>query len=93
MDLKEKLRRIKEEENEATDTPYWVIIDPRQNFKVNSDGLYNIAGMVTGIWFSRASAERHLQHRRYAFSKNAKVFCMSGYWSSDYKELIKGKTK
>ncbi len=77
------------ENNESTESPYWLIIDPRQNFKVDCRGIHNIASMVTGPFFSRADAETHLKARRYAFSKNAKVFCHSGYRSMKYKKACR----
>lgn len=70
--------------HEGTSYPYWIIIDPRQNFKTNENGIYNIARMITGIWFSRESAEEFLKKTRYNFSENAKVFCHSGNYSEDY---------
>lgn len=72
------------EHNEATAHPYWVIIDPRQNFKTDEQAVHGIAGMVTGIWFSREAAQEHLDNRQHAFSKNARVYCASGYWSEDW---------
>ena len=74
--------------NEGTAFPFWAIIDPKQNFKTNEEGIHAIAGMITGIWFSRESAERHLKSRHYEFSENAKVFCFSGYWSGEYREAL-----
>lgn len=74
---------------EGTESPWWIIIDPRQNFYVNEDGLHNIASMITGPFFSREKAQSHLDLRRYAFSKNAKVYCHSGYWSNEYKNACR----
>ena len=31
------------DKNEGTAYPFWIIIDPRQNFKVNNDGLHRVA--------------------------------------------------
>jgi len=73
--------------NEGTAYPFWVIIDPRQNFKTNDDGLHYVAGMFTGVWFSRESAQNFLDRTRYNFSANAHVFCMSGTYSEDWREL------
>ena len=76
------------ENNEGTESPWWAIIDPRQNFKADSQGIHNIANMITGPFFSRGSAETHLEARRHAFSGHARVFCFSGYWSNEYKKAI-----
>lgn len=76
-------------DNEATAYPFWAIVDPQQNFNINPQGVHNIASMITGIWFSRESAEEHLKQRHYHFSKNAKVYCFSGYYSNEYSEAVK----
>jgi hypothetical protein len=76
-------------DNEGTSYPFWIIIDPAQNFKVNSDGIYNIANMITGVWFSREKAEAFLNKTRYNFSEHAKVFCASGTDSDDWVEFCK----
>lgn len=81
------------EKNEGTAYPFWIIIDPGQNFNTNSDGIHNIAGMITGVWFSREAAQEFLDKTRYNFSKNAKVFCHSGCYSSDWVELCKELSK
>lgn len=76
------------EENEATAYPYWMIIDPRQNFNTNDKGLYNVAGMISGPFFSRQEAETTLKQRRHHFTKNAKVFCCSGHNTVAYRDAI-----
>jgi len=81
------------ENNEGTESPWWLIIDPKQNFNVSNQGLHNIAGMITGPFFSRSSAQAHLDGRRYNFSANAKVFCHSGYWSYEYKNALRRPTE
>lgn len=75
------------EKNEGTSYPFWIIIDPEQNFSKCNQGIHNIASMITGVWLSREEAEEHLKARRYNFGINAKVYCHSGYWSNDWKEL------
>lgn len=77
------------EKNESTNAPWWLIIDPSQNFNVNDDGLYAIAGMITGPFFSRESAQEFLDRTRYSFSKNAKVYCHSGCYSDEYVKAIR----
>ena len=85
MEIKEK---IKSQDNESTAYPYWVIIDPRQNFSTGNGGLNSIASMTTGIFFSRKDAQEFLDATRYNFSKNARVYCHSGHNSKDWRELF-----
>ncbi len=78
------------EKNEYTAEPWWTIIDPRQNFiTTKDDGIYNIAGMITGPFFSRKAAQAFLTATRYNFSKNAKVFCHSGCYTLEYKNAYR----
>lgn len=74
-------------DNEGTRLPWWLIIDPRQNFNTDNQGLHNIAGMITGPFLSRESAENFLKATRYNFGKGARVFCHSGHNSMDYENL------
>ncbi|GFM34064.1 hypothetical protein [Desulfovibrio subterraneus] len=69
--------------NECVDAPYWLIIDPMQMMK---PAPRSVAQMITGPFFSRESAEKHLAARHYEFSDKAVVWCASGYWSHQYKE-------
>jgi len=73
---------------EATEHPWWVIIDPRQMMRVD---VHTVASMVTGPWLSRDAAQAHLDGRRYAFSDRAKVYCMGGTWSWDWRALCEEK--
>jgi len=74
------------EQNEGTDAPYWLILDPVQNMRADYHAL---AGQITGPFFSREEAQRHLDVRRYAFGKKAVVYCFSGYHSHQYKSAFK----
>jgi len=56
-------------DNEGTESPYWLILDPTQN--MNCD-IHNLAAQITGPFFNREDATRHLQNRKHAFSKRAK---------------------
>jgi hypothetical protein len=76
-------------QNECTDSPWWVIINPEQNFSKGIEGIHNIGSMITGPFFSREEAQDHLTARRYAFGTNACVYCLSGYWSRQYKEAYR----
>ena len=76
-------------ECEATSSPWWLIIDPRQNFEVGNQGLHNIASMITGPFFSRKAAQRHLDAKQHRFSKNARVFCHSGHDTEQYAQKVR----
>ncbi len=76
-------------DTEATASPWWMVIDPKQNFNTNSDGLRAIASMITGPFFSREAAEEYLKRRAYAFSDNARVYCDSGYHADQYNTAYK----
>jgi hypothetical protein len=77
------------EENEGTDSPWWAIVDPKQNMKVDDQSVYHVASMITGPFFSRESAQNHLTRCRYNYGKNPHVFCFSGYNSHEYKTAYK----
>lgn len=78
-------------DHEGTASPYWVIIDPRQNFRTDIEGVYNISNMITGPFFSRETAEEYLKKTRYNFGRNAIVFCMSGCYSQEWCDAIRIK--
>lgn len=73
-------------DNEATESPYWLILDPHQMFRCD---VYELASMISGPFFCREDAENFLKVTRYNFSKHARVFCHSGYYSSKYKALCR----
>lgn len=75
------------ENNEGTAFPFWIIIDPGQNLRKDNQGLHNIAGMITGVWFSREAAEEYLKNHSYNFGHGARVYCHSGCYSKDWIEL------
>ena len=77
------------DKNECTAAPWWVIIDPRQNFQTGEDGLHNIASMITGPFFSREEGENWLRVKSYHFSKNARVYCHSGSNTFQYADKVK----
>lgn len=74
------------EKNEGTAAPYWLIIDPIQMMR--PDLCMVAMRMITGPFFSREAAERQLKHRSYNYSKHAVVWCLSGYYSSEYFDAI-----
>ena len=71
---------------EGTESPWWMVIDPRQMFRLD---VHSVNSMITGPFFSREDAAEYLNRRRYAFSKHARVYCASGYWSNKYKNLCR----
>lgn len=81
---KEIINTLQQSNNEGTDSPYWLILDPAQNMACD---IGILANQITGPFFCREDAEDHLQSRRYAFSKKACVYCHSGYWSIKHKSL------
>ena len=87
--MEEVIKKLNTTEKESTAYPFWIIIDPRQNFEVDNQGLHNIASMIHGIFFSRKDAQDFLDRTRYNFSKNAKVYCHSGHTSKDWRGLFK----
>lgn len=104
----EIIETLKKVDNESTDSPYWLIIDPgpirsRVEDYTDDDGkvhqfdpnehmeglLDAITSCITGPYFSREDAENHLSGRHYEFSKDAYVYCHSGYWSPKWKALCR----
>lgn len=84
--LKEFIETLKLADNEGTESPYWLILDPEQNMGRNP---HYLASQITGPFFSREDAETHLKNRGYGFSGRAVVYCLSGYWSLKYKNLCR----
>lgn len=81
-----KLELEVSDKNEGTDSPYWLILDPRQMLSLNHNHL---AGMITGPFFSREEAQDHLDQRHYAFTSRAAVYCCSGYHARQYKDAYR----
>lgn len=71
--------------NEGTDSPWWMIINPRQNMRTDREASHHISGMITGPFFSREEAELVLNQRRHHYGKGAVVFCASGCYTHQYK--------
>lgn len=74
------------EANEGTDSPWWAIIDPKQNM---GKDLGWAAGQVTGPFFSRQEAEDELKATHYNYGRRARVWCFSGYHSRQYKIAVR----
>lgn len=77
-------RPIISAKNEATEYPYWMILDPVQMMKPN---IYALSGMIDGPFFSRQAAADYLHAKRHNYTDRAKVFCCSGHKSRDWREL------
>ena len=71
-------------ENEGTDSPWWVIVDPKQ--MMSPDPFMVMMSMVTGPFFSREEAALVLKSRRHHFSPRAVVYCASGCDTIQYRE-------
>lgn len=74
----------------GTESPWWAIIMPRQ---IMAKDPQEIAHCIVGVFFSRESAQNHLDSRRYEYGSNAVVYCFSGYWSHEYKEGVRNAKK
>lgn len=72
-------------DNEATAFPWWFIVDPAQNLKLD---IATAAGQITGPFFSREEAEAQLRATRYNYSKRAVVWCASAYHTHRYRSAI-----
>jgi len=80
----EVLNTLGRADNEITDAPYWLIIDPKQCMHAT---VHEVSTCITGPFFCREDAEHYLNGRRYHFSKRAGVYCHSGYASEKYKQF------
>lgn len=72
-------------ECEMTRSPWWIIIDPKQNMRMS---LHEAASQITGPFFSRKEAQDFLDATRYNFSHRAKVYCHSGCYSRQYDKAM-----
>jgi hypothetical protein len=91
LKLTSTLPNIKDsDKNEGTSFPWWAIVVPRQIMRKDPCA---IASCIVGVWFSRESAEAHLNSRRHEYDDSAIVYCFSGYWSAEYKQLLKDVSK
>jgi hypothetical protein len=83
-DLQRIAETLKTADNEATRSPYWLILDPMQNISCN---IHVMASQITGPFFCRADAEMHLFIKKHHFSDKARVYCLSGHKSIKYDNL------
>jgi len=73
------------DKNESTSYPWWTIIDPTQMMKPDP---HTVVSMISGPFFSREEADRHLEYNRHHYSDRAIIFCHSGYTSISYRDAI-----
>ena len=85
--MNEIIDTLKGADNESTESPYWLILDPRQNMGCD---VHLLACQITGPFFSREDAEIQLKRTSYNYSERARVYCLSGYHSEKYKKLCRG---
>jgi len=88
--MKSIIDTLRESPHEGVDSPYWLILDPKQNMCCD---IYELSAQIVGVFFSRKDAEDYLQCHRYNFSNRAQVFCMSGCYSNKYREFYNSITK
>ena len=75
-------------DNDCTSYPWWGIVSPRRGLVRKDEAVAHFAGAITGPFFSRKSAQDHLDARRYRYPDNAAVWCFSGHESWDYREAV-----
>ena len=83
---KEIIETLESADNESTSCPYWLILDPRQNMSCD---VYNLAGQISGPFFSREDANEYMESKKHHYSSKAVVFCHSGHYSRKYRSLCK----
>ena len=74
-------------DNEGTDSPWWVIVDPKQ--MMSPDPFVVMMSMVTGPFFSRDEASAVLKARRHHYSSRAVVYCASGCDTVQYRNAYR----
>ena len=84
--MEEIIETLKNSDNEATRSPYWLILDPEQNMGCD---VFALAMQISGPFFSRKDAQDYLTCHRYNYSDRAVVFCHSGHYSKKYEDLCK----
>ena len=67
------------DQNDATTFPFWGI--------AIKAGFHGYVMISNGFWFSRKSAQDHLEAKRHRYPKTAVVYCFSGHDSWHVKEL------
>lgn len=86
--LDEVCETLRNTDNEGTESPYWLVIDPGRTRNMKTT-ITQITCCVDGPFFSRKDAEEYLEARRYDYSNRAGVWCASGHHSRKYKALCR----
>jgi hypothetical protein len=73
-----------------TNSPFWIIVEPKQILKKDAE---QIASCVTGIFFSRESAQQYLDAHCYNFADNTIVYGCAGHHNDEYWQAIKNGKK
>jgi len=76
------------DKNEGTASPYWLILDPRQNLPCD---IHWMACQITGPFFSREEAELVMKQRSHHYSNRARVYCLSGCYTHQYDDKCRGE--
>lgn len=66
------------DKNDITAHPYWAIV---------KNGRMGPETILAAPFFSREAAMNHRNARIYEYGQKSYVYCFSGHWSSQYKEL------
>lgn len=96
-----KIKLVVSDDNEATSSPWWVIINPSflkdwqsgEEYWDEEMAIQMIASAVTGPFFSREEAESTLKRTRYNYSKSTIVYCKSGCYTDQYDDAMRKKFK
>ena len=79
--------RFTSEQSDYTADPFWLIIMSRQIMRKDPEAIAHC--IAHGVWFSRDSAQKHLDSRRYEYGNDAIVYGISGCYSHEYSAMIK----
>lgn len=92
------LDTLKKANDEAVNSPYWLVIDPEIILKMvvsakhadipDAEAVSDaIAAAAVGPFFCKEDAQAYIDGRSYAHSEDVKVCCMTGFRSVKYKEF------
>ena len=82
---------VKSSKTEGTSYPWWFIVMNNNGIRFTKKEHFThaIAMSIVGPFFSRESAEEHRKSRIYEYGKDSIVWCGSGYYSQDYRDIYK----
>lgn len=86
---KDKPIKIDPNKREGTSFPWWFIVLNNNHIRFSKKENFTgaIAMSIVGPFFSRESAENHRQSRIYEYGGDSIVWCGSGYYSNDYRDI------